>query len=85
MELVRKILSLEPLLISRLLASGAAVLIALGVPIDNARVEAAVEATAVLFGALNLLMAALERQTVYSPATHDADVSAAYDAGATER
>lgn len=83
MEIIRRILSTQPILFTRVISSVAALAIAFGAPITEGDVANAVEATATLFALGNVLLALIERQTVYSPATHDADVSAAYDAGAT--
>lgn len=81
MELLRRILSTQPILFSRFVASGAALLIAFGVPITDTDVNNAVEATAMLLALGNMALALVERRAVYSRATHDADVAAAYEAG----
>jgi hypothetical protein len=82
MNLIRRILSTQPILLTRVLTSVAALAIAYGAPITDGDVNNAVEAVATLMALGNVLLALVERQTVYSPATHDADVESAFAAGA---
>lgn len=81
MKLVKRILAAEPILVSRVIASVAALAIAYGAPITDSDVANAVEATTMLFALGNMVMAILDRQAVYSPATHDEDVSEAFAVG----
>lgn len=80
-DILRRIVSVEPLLLSRAVASLAAVAIAYGAPITDTDVNNAVQLVSTAFAAGNMLLALLERQAVYSPATHDKDVAEAFDAG----
>lgn len=81
MKVLRKIVSIEPILFSRLIASVAAVAIAYGAPITDTDVNNAVQTTTTLFALGNMVLALLDRQAVYSPATHDEDVSEAFAVG----
>lgn len=81
MEFIRRILATQPILFTRVIASVAALAIAFGAPISDGDVNNAVEAVSTLFALGNIVLALIERQTVYSPATHEADVAAAFDAG----
>lgn len=84
MEFIKRIVRTEPILFSRVIASVAALAIAFGAPITDTDVANAVEATTMLIALGNVILAALDRQAVYSPATHEQEVSEAFVAGVEE-
>lgn len=81
MDTIRRILSTEAILFTRAITSGGALLIAFGVPITDADVNSAVEITASLLVAGNLIAAIMERRAVFSQRTHSAEIADAYAAG----
>ena len=84
MNLIKRIIRTQPILFSRVIASVAALAIAFGAPISDTDVANAVEATTTLIALGNVLLALVERETVYSPATHEQEVSEAFIAGVEE-
>ena len=81
MEFIRRILATQPILFRNAITSVVLLLASFGLQIGDGDTNAIVDAVLNIVALGNIALSFLDRAAVYSPATHEADVAAAFEAG----